>query len=417
MKHLLHLFIPLLLFVQPATAQNALTYNAALPSYIDAGNSMNTQFTGTNTITLEAWCFQTANVFLPTIVGNYLSGMQFLLRVDGNKAAFWVDNGTGFKNALGASTIPLNTWVHIAGVWDGSAMKVYVNGVLDATLAAVAGAFPASTNPVRIGANQLGEAWTGKLDAVRIWKTARTVAQINAGMSSCLSGSETGLLALYNFEEGTGTTVADLTGHGYTGNFVSTPLWTAGHSCSVVLPITFESVTAAKNNNGIAVSWKVAAESNIVRYETERSADGRNFSTAGSTPANGSSTYSWLDAAPLQGVSFYRVKSIGLMGEVKYTGIVKVTATDEHAAITVWPNPVTGNTMHIQFTRQPKGNYDIQLADAAGLKIFTTTVQHTGGNSAQTITLPASVYAGIYQLLVIAADKTTVTQKVFISNN
>jgi hypothetical protein len=64
-----------------------------------------------------------------------------------------------------------------------------------------------------------------------------------------------------------------------------------------------------------------------------------------------------------------------------------------------------------------KGNYTIQLTDLAGRKVFSALAQHAGGNSAQNIILPAAVRIGMYQLLIIAADKTITTKKVLVENN
>ena len=227
---------------------------------------MNTALTGTNTITVEAWCYLTSYSFLPTAVGNYGAGMQFLLRVDGNRPAFWVDNGGGFRVINGATTIPLNTWTHLAGVWNGSVLTVYINGVLDGTATVAGGAFNVTTNPVRIGASLTSESWDGKLDDVRIWSTARTVTEISTSIKGCLPGTTPGLLALYNFEEGAGTSLTDRTGNGYNGVLVSSPAWTAGLGC-ITLPVNFVSINAKRTNDNVLLSWKVAAEQDILRYE------------------------------------------------------------------------------------------------------------------------------------------------------
>src|SRR5688572_22761764 len=190
MKKLLFLLMPVFFSGQFATAQSALTFDATVPSYVEVGSAINVVLQGTNTITAEGWCYLTDNSGLHTITGNYLTGMQFLLRIDGGTAAFWVDNGSVFNVVNGGTTIPLNTWTHLAGVWDGSELRVYVDGVLDGTTTGVNGAFPSSSNSFRIGANQLSEGFTGNLDAVGIWATARTVPEINASIAGCLNGGE-----------------------------------------------------------------------------------------------------------------------------------------------------------------------------------------------------------------------------------
>ena len=167
------------------------------------------------------------------------------------------------------------------------------------------GAFNATTNPVRIGASLTSESWDGRLDDVRIWSTARTVTEINTYMTGCVPGTTPGLLALYNFEEGAGTSAADLTGHGYNGTLVSSPAWTTGLGC-ITLPVNFVSINAKKSNDNVLLSWKVAAEQDILRYEIERSADGRNFDKAGSIVASNSNAYSWLDISALPAMTYYR---------------------------------------------------------------------------------------------------------------
>lgn len=415
MKKLFFLLMPVFFSGQFTTAQTALTFDAAIPSYVEVGTSMNTVLEGTNTITVEAWCYLTDYPFLPTVIGNYGSGMQFLLRIDWDSPAFWVGDGSEFKAVNSSSTIPLDTWTHIAGVWDGNELRVYFNGVLDGTTADVTGAFPSCDDPLRIGANQLTEAWTGKLDAVRIWSTARTETEINTTMTGCLTGSETGLLALYNFEEGSGTTAADITGNGYNGTLINSPAWTSGNSSCITLSVNFISINASRNNNGILVNWKVAAEQDRLRYEIERSADGSSFSKAGTVTANGSSSYSWLDGSALQRVSYYRVKSIDRRGMIKYTGIVKVSSGNEQSMIRVWPNPVEGSELNLQFKNQPGGIYNIRLLDVAGRELFATSAEHTGGNSIETIELSPGIRRGFYQLVVIAPDKTVNVQKLFIN--
>ena len=51
----------------------------------------------------------------------------------------------------------------------------------------------------------------GQIDEVRIWDDARTQAEIKNNMYNELSGSESNLVAYYNMNEASGTTLNDLT--------------------------------------------------------------------------------------------------------------------------------------------------------------------------------------------------------------
>lgn len=225
-------FLVLFLSTGLTNAQSALDFEETSGQYVEVGNAMNATFTGTSAVTLEGWVNLESSGTFRTIVGNYNSGMQFLLRIDGGLPRFWVDNGGGFKNVTGTSTIPVGTWTHIAGTWDGTTMKVFVNGILEGSLPTT-GAFPTVSNSVRVGGSINGsEYMDGLIDDVRIWNIARTDADIKAFMSACLSGSESGLVAFYDFESGTGTALVDRTGNGYNGTLVSAPVWVAGLGCN-----------------------------------------------------------------------------------------------------------------------------------------------------------------------------------------
>jgi hypothetical protein len=55
--------------------------------------------------------------------------------------------------------------------------------------------------------------WGGKIDEFRVWNVFLTADQIKANMYTLLNGNETGLVAYYKFDEGSGMTVADSTGN------------------------------------------------------------------------------------------------------------------------------------------------------------------------------------------------------------
>ncbi|MFM2358560.1 MAG: hypothetical protein RLY16_553, partial [Bacteroidota bacterium] len=186
------------------------------------------------------------------------------------------------------------------------------------------------------------------------------------------------------------------------------------------LPVSFISLSANHTGAAIKVDWKVAGERGISRYEVERSADGRTFGSIGNVTATGNNVsrdldYTWLDATPLSGTSFYRVKSIGNAGEVKYTNIVRVQIGNVKPAYTISPNPVEGSTVNVQFKNQPKGRYNLNLVTNDGRTIFTTIAEHVGGNSTQIINLPSVIARGAYQLEIIAPDNTKQVQTLFIN--
>jgi hypothetical protein len=122
-----------------------------------------------------------------------------------------------------------------------------------------------------------------------------------------------------------------------------------------------------------------------------------------------------MDATPLSGANFYRIKCIGTSGEVKYSYIAKVLAGGVKPAFTIAPNPVENSVVNIQFKNQMAGRYTLKLLSAAGEVLFTSVAEHAGGNSNQQFNLPSAVARGAYQLEIIAPDKTREVQKLFIN--
>lgn len=186
------------------------------------------------------------------------------------------------------------------------------------------------------------------------------------------------------------------------------------------LPVSFISIAATKQNSDIRVEWKVAGERGIQHYEVERSTNGRSFITAGTVTAQGNTnndlTYNWLDATTFTGTVFYRIKSIAVNGEIKYSSIVKVMMGNVKTSITISPNPVEGSIINLQFSNEAKGWYTIRLLSAAGQAVFSKMIEHAGGNSNHLINLPTLISRGAYQLEIIDTNKEKQVQTLLINS-
>jgi hypothetical protein len=74
-----------------------------------------------------------------------------------------------------SQAIQVDTWYHIAGVWDGQAMRVYINGVQDSAISAAV-TVTSGSHDVYFGDffESNYEKFNGKLDEVRIYNYAIT---------------------------------------------------------------------------------------------------------------------------------------------------------------------------------------------------------------------------------------------------
>ncbi len=92
---------------------------------------------------------------------------------------FWLGTGSAWK-ILSAGAVLANTWIHLAGTYDGATARFYTNGILAAsatTAFRANGAFP-----LRLGAGASetpGNYWfPGNIDDARVYSTALSTAEI-----------------------------------------------------------------------------------------------------------------------------------------------------------------------------------------------------------------------------------------------
>jgi hypothetical protein len=117
-------------------------------------------------------------------------------------------------------------WLHIAGVYDGTQVVMYVNGILQADTQEATGSvlsFEDASNTILIGNISMEEAnvtahWDGRIDDVRIYSRGLSAEEVVEVMQGRTDGTlSDGLVARWDFSEGDGLTVSDLSGNGHDG--------------------------------------------------------------------------------------------------------------------------------------------------------------------------------------------------------
>ena len=120
--------------------------------------------------TVEAWVYRNAigaehNI---AITRDVAGGDGWNLRINAtNTLQFYYNAGTSISST---GTIPLNTWTHIAATRNGTAGKLFINGVIDGTATFVNGT--TTTQRLRIGVSATNAAgyFNGYIDDLRITK-------------------------------------------------------------------------------------------------------------------------------------------------------------------------------------------------------------------------------------------------------
>src|SRR5262249_36921914 len=82
-----------------------------------------------------------------------------------------------------------DVWTHLAETFDGSVLRLYVNGALAGSVAQ-AGTLSTSIDPLQIGGDSIfGQQFAGVIDEVRVYNVALTPTQIQTDMNSPLGQS------------------------------------------------------------------------------------------------------------------------------------------------------------------------------------------------------------------------------------
>lgn len=183
------------------------------------------------------------------------------------------------------------------------------------------------------------------------------------------------------------------------------------------LPVTYKTIKAYQQGKDIAVDWTVENEINISKYEVEKSTDGTNFIKVNATTAkatSGSIDYSFVDTKAVQGNNFYRIKNYNLGGSYDYSRVVVVKLGKAGSGISIYPNPVSGNSIGMAMTNMAQGIYQLRLINTIGQTVMTKRICHSTGNSMETFTSDSQLSTGIYQLEVTAPDKRISSIKVIV---
>ncbi len=144
----------------------------------------------------------------------------------------WVYPTTGCGHQVSAEasfTTPIGSWHHVAGVFDGGAVRLYVDGVMAASVVQSdpiswaasmghwAGRDGRDSRPTR-------GAFIGEIDEIRVSSTARYSGTGFVPPTHLDPDSST--VAAWLFDEGTGATTVDASGHGY-GGTITGASWVA----------------------------------------------------------------------------------------------------------------------------------------------------------------------------------------------
>lgn len=335
-------------------ANKAIQFGGTTGSYVSVTDNGNLDFTGNFSIAFGVY---STNISINQ--GFYDNGINY----GAGGVWFFASDNTlrfNFRNAsIGApAALPANQWRAVCAVRNGSAIKLYVSGVLAAsgTEGTQAITYP---NPPVFG--QMFFTGTGgnynpipngsRLDEVRFYNRALTDAEI-----------------------------AILVGYS--------------------LPAKLGDFTAVQKPSGVQLNWETLTEQNTAYFDVEKSTDGVNFKSIGRVNAKGNSTnrqpYSYLDETPFSGTNFYRLNLIDIDNAYAHSNIVAVRNSGKFFTLEVFPNPAA-DLLQVQVPSGQKDIANIRITNASGAQVYSKPFQLNEGVNALSIPI-AGLPGGIYYL-------------------
>lgn len=138
-------------------------------------------------VTIEAWVRpSTLSGWRTAVLKEQSNGLAYALYAHDNapRPSAYINTGGPDREVQGSAALALNTWSHIAVTYDGTTMRLYVNGAQVGTRS-VNGTIIATSGALRIGGNAVwGEYFTGLIDEVRIYNRALSQAEIQTDMEA-----------------------------------------------------------------------------------------------------------------------------------------------------------------------------------------------------------------------------------------
>lgn len=180
----------------------ALYFDGSNDQVIVSGTS---KLNGPTKITLETWVYVKNFNTSPCgdcapIIWAQSGGYRFGTG-NGKAVSLALYNGSSVVNLTSTTLLKDNTWHHIAGTYDSSKIRIYIDGMLTDSLASVFTlSYNSTSSDVWIVDPVTG--YGGVLEETRIWNYARSQSEIKTGMSKKTASNAKGLILQLSYDEG-----------------------------------------------------------------------------------------------------------------------------------------------------------------------------------------------------------------------
>ncbi len=151
---------------------------------------------------------------------------------------------------------------------------------------------------------------------------------------------------------------------------------------SPILPVQLLNFQVRQQGLDAKLDWAVTAETQVLRYEIERSTAPQDFRKVGSVAArgagnNGTTDYNYRDVGAVSGTLYYRLKMVDQNGSSNYSNIVRVVpGLNDALSISGFSQGAYQNTLEIDLWAVDAMTANVEVHDLQGRLVISLPSQN-----------------------------------------
>jgi hypothetical protein len=182
------------------------------------------------------------------------------------------------------------------------------------------------------------------------------------------------------------------------------------------MPVKLISFSGSVANNKGQLKWSVAENETGEEFVVLRSADGKNFTEAGTVFISnkaGAESYNFTDAKELDAVTYYKLKIVNKDARPSYSNVIvlKTAATKSTSGITILRNPVE-STLTFTYSATTAAQGQVSIYNTVGVKVYSSRLASQKGTNAVSLNVDSHLAAGTYILEVVSGTERAVTRMI-----
>lgn len=180
---------------------------------------------------------------------------------------------------------------------------------------------------------------------------------------------------------------------------------------SVPSLVSFSGTTKDKK---VALHWNILSNNSLKTAIVEKASDPTKFSALADIPVQSdNSSYSFNDNTVAQGTMYYRLKMVGMGGQVSYSNILAFRMdADKKQPFKMYPSVINDNAT-VNIVTDKNEQTSLQLVDLSGRTVYQKKIALLQGDNNVVVDGFSNIHQGTY-VAVVKAGNNTYSQKIMI---